>query len=58
MTTHAQLMDDYYSARNAQEWRAEQYAIGYDAETREFYSVIETRITFKSWLVQGSSAHV
>lgn len=53
---HCRMMDDYYSARLAQEWRAEQYAIGYDTETKVFYRDIEKRIVFKDWLRENRNA--
>lgn len=54
--THAQLMSEYYAAREAQESRAESYALGYDTELTEFYRDVEPRVTFKSFLVEMASA--
>lgn len=53
--THAQLMAEYYSYREAQEQRAEQYSAGYATELATFYEQVEERVTFKSYLQQGSS---
>lgn len=51
---HANLMREYYSARNAQETRCEEFSRAYDTETREFYHFVETRLTFKLWLIEKS----
>lgn len=55
--THAQRMSEYYAAREAQEQRAEMYSAGYATELAEFYATQEERLTFKSYLQQGSWAH-
>ncbi len=47
---HCNSMAEYYSAREAQEGRAEQYSAGYATELEDFYENVETRITFKAWL--------
>lgn len=52
--THAQLMSEYYAAREAQERRAEDYSAGYETERAEFYEAVETRVTFKAWLQERS----
>lgn len=48
---HCLLMSDYYSARNAQEERAEEYSNGYPTEKEEFYAYQESRLTFKEFLI-------
>lgn len=48
---HCNLMSDYYSARQAQEERAETYSLGYDSENRDFYENVETRVNFKDFLI-------
>ncbi len=53
---HCTMMSEYYSAREAQEQRAEQYSAGYTTEQAEFYELIEPRITFKQWLMSGNRA--
>lgn len=50
---HAQMMDEYYAARAAQEARAEAWSLGYATELSEFYDTVEPRLTFKQWLVQN-----
>ena len=50
---HCTTMAEYYSAREAQEGRAEQYSAGYKTEQAEFYELIEPKITFKQWLMSG-----
>ena len=49
--THSELMAGYYSAREAQELRAECYGYGYATETADFYATQEARLTFKDWLI-------
>lgn len=51
--THTELMSVYYSARDAQEQRAEEYSLGYDTELSTFYAEVEPRVTFKAFLTQG-----
>lgn len=51
--THAELMAEYYAAREAQEQRAQDESAGYATELAEFYER-EERVTFKSYLVQRS----
>ncbi len=48
---HDELMRGYYSARQAQEQRAEEWSMGYATETALFYAEEETRVTFKQWLI-------
>lgn len=48
---HCNLMNGYYAEREAQERRAEDYSLGYETETREFYVEVEPRVTFKQWLI-------
>lgn len=48
---HCSLMSDYYSAREAQEVRAEEYSNGYATEKEEFYAYQEPRLTFKEFLI-------
>ncbi len=47
---HRALMEAYYSARNAQEQRAEMYGYGYESETADYYRDVEPKITFKMFL--------
>lgn len=49
-TEHDHLMDAYYVAREAQDRRAEDYAMAYDTETETFYREVERKIDFRSWL--------
>ncbi|ASZ75056.1 hypothetical protein FDI69_gp129 [Rhodococcus phage Trina] len=41
----------YYSMRDAQLKRVEEWAIGYETEERFYYENIEPRITFKDVLI-------
>jgi len=47
---HRALMEAYYDARNRQEMRAEEYSIGYATELKQFYTEVESKITFKFFL--------
>lgn len=51
---HCTSMAEYYAVREAQEQRCEEYSKGYSTETEEFYRDVETRVTFKDWLVERS----
>ncbi len=43
---HCEMMNTYYSARQAQEERAEQYGAGYET--------VEPKVNFKDFLMQGT----
>lgn len=51
---HAELVEGYLLAREAQELRAETYSSGYATELAEFYRDVEPRVTFKAWLLGTS----
>lgn len=55
---HCISMAEYYAAREAQEQRCEEYSNGYDTEQGEFYRDVETRLTFKAWLVERRGQRV
>lgn len=48
--THAQMMAEYYAARESQERACEEYSLGYETEAAEFWAFNE-RLTFKSFLI-------
>jgi hypothetical protein len=48
---HRTLVDSYQCARDAQEARLEEWAMGYAAEIAAFYETVERRIVFKDWLL-------
>ncbi len=55
---HCGLMAEYYAAREAQELRAEEYSSGYATELADFYENVETKLTFKAYLIEMSRAYV
>lgn len=48
--SHADLVEGYTLAVEAQRARAEAYSHGYRTELEEFYRDVEARLTFRAWL--------
>lgn len=48
---HAELVESYRLAVEAQNLRAEDASIGYQTELYEYFTITERRITFKDWLI-------